>query len=422
MVLLSDGYDNKGCDPANPAKPSALDAVVALPAGLPVYSCAMGPSSDQALLEQIATATSGRYYFMPTIDDLFEIYNYIRGQVTGDSIIANEAAVASSSRVAAFVDALATEATFTVAWADVGLRYVPRPPKRSELTVQLRDPRGRLLNANSSFIRRTVGAGYVAFEVQEPAAGQWYIEVTTGGDSHVRYTAGAFVRSRLTLSAWVAPKAPKAGNPLTISAQVLDGTRVISGHRTSASISGPALGIDKLLDRYKSRLADIRVPKMDGDQLPPDVAKLNVLRSQLLQQGQPDIFARAKATTIGLKLPATRPPTGPIGRPVLVAAWSAVLAAEIELAREGEYERVGAAAAVPLAAGAVAGVGVPGGALGEREAGENDPSRAPAPAPTAVFTATQQKGSYNVVVTASGTSAASRTRFVRKQLVSAYLR
>jgi hypothetical protein len=56
---LSDGYDNKGCDQGNPAKPSTLDAAAALPAGLPIYTCAMGSASDQATLEQLAVLTDG---------------------------------------------------------------------------------------------------------------------------------------------------------------------------------------------------------------------------------------------------------------------------------------------------------------------------------------------------------------------------
>ena len=93
MALFSDGYDN--------GTPSALTAVEGLPSGLPIYTCAMGPLSDQGLMEQIATATGGRYYFMPTIDDLFEIHNYISGSLTGDSLVANDSAMASSSRVEA---------------------------------------------------------------------------------------------------------------------------------------------------------------------------------------------------------------------------------------------------------------------------------------------------------------------------------
>jgi hypothetical protein len=144
LVLLSDGYDNKGCDLANPAKPSALQAANALPADIRLFSCAMGAVSDQALLESLATATDGRYYFMPTIDDLFEIYNYIRGQVSGDSIAVNQSATASNSVMPAFVDATAELATFTAAWADTKIRAVPGAPRKpNEVSVRLRDPRRR---------------------------------------------------------------------------------------------------------------------------------------------------------------------------------------------------------------------------------------------------------------------------------------
>ena len=42
-----------------------------------------------ALLEQLASMTGGRYYFMPTIDDLFEIHNYISATLTGNSLVAD---------------------------------------------------------------------------------------------------------------------------------------------------------------------------------------------------------------------------------------------------------------------------------------------------------------------------------------------
>ena len=119
----------QGLRQGNPAKPWAVDAAAALPADLPIYSCAMGPASDQTLLAQLADDTDGRYYFMPTIDDLFEIYNYIRGQVTGDGVIVNESSTASVSQVSGWVDGCAESVLFTVAWHDTSLRYVPRDPK-----------------------------------------------------------------------------------------------------------------------------------------------------------------------------------------------------------------------------------------------------------------------------------------------------
>ncbi|MGH9153070.1 MAG: S8 family serine peptidase [Acidimicrobiales bacterium] len=200
LVLLSDGYDNKGCDQANPAKPSALDAAAALPADLPIYSCAMGPASDQALLDQLAADTDGRYYFMPTIDDLFEIYNYIRGQVTGDGIIVNESSMASRSVVSGLVDGCAESALFTVAWHDPALRYVARQPKGpDQLSVRLRSPGGRWLPHSATEYSRTVGRGYVSLALQDPQPGLWTVEVSTDRDRHTPYTVGGFVRSDIGL-------------------------------------------------------------------------------------------------------------------------------------------------------------------------------------------------------------------------------
>jgi subtilisin family serine protease len=291
IVMLSDGYDNKGCDAGNPAKPSALEAVAALPAGLPVHTCAMGPASDQALLEQIADASNGRYYYMPSIDDLFEIYNYIRGQVTGDGIIVNDSGMASSSSKAGFIDALATEATFTVAWADSKLRYVPGAPRRAtDVGVRLRDPKGKLLPSHDSALRRIVGRGYVAFRLSEPMAGRWQVEVSTAGDTHVRYTVGGFVRSPIRLALGFKPRIA-AGTALHLAAQVLHDRTPVSSFKALAQVRRPTLGIPGLLAKHRTKLRGLQPPALaGGDLLPLDVGKLLTLRAQLLDAGEPDLF------------------------------------------------------------------------------------------------------------------------------------
>ncbi len=379
MVLLSDGYDNKGCQPANPARPSALEAVATLPANLAVYTCAMGPSSDQVLLEQIADVTDGRYYFMPSIDDLFEIYNYIRGQVTGDSIVVNESAMASSSRVAAFVDALASQATFSVAWADPRLRFVPgEPRKENEVCVRLRDPRGRLLHPHSSHVRRIIGAGYVIFKLQEPLAGQWFVEVSTAGDTHVRYTVGGFVRSRLRLVVSRLPKVIVPGLPLTVAAQVFDGKQPIQGFRATSRVVAPALSLRGMLDKFRDQLTRIRPSSAAaGDGLPSDIGKLLALRNKLVKERQPDIFA-----------PAT----------------SSLTFQSVTL---GNLRNQGLGHLLPSDV-------VPAGLGG---ANANSPT-ALSGVLRGLFRNTRQQGSYNVEVTASGTSPVSDTRFIRKEMVS----
>jgi subtilisin family serine protease len=406
MVLLSDGFDNKGCDPGNAAKPSAMDAAGGLPAGMPVYTCAMGPASDQALLEQIADATDGRYYYMPTIDDLFEIYNYIRGQVTGDSLVVNESALASRSRVAAFVDALATEATFAVAWGDPTLRYVRGAPRTTrEISVRLRDPQGRLLHAGDSYVRRIVGDGYVVFKLREPMPGEWQVEVETARAEHTRYTVGGFVRSPLRLLVALRPVRIATGTPLQVSTRVFDGTRPLSGYRASVRVVRPGLGIPALLQKHRAQLRDIKAVRVPGgDALPPDLAKLTALRSKLLKEGKPDLFASAAGSVAlrpasaadlpridfpasfhRLSIPGT-PRAVPAGRPAeLVTAPTGVSGPIAAVARPGSPT---------LSAGGLVGQ----------------------------FRDTTEPGSYNVAVNVSGTSPASGARFVRKELVSVLIR
>ena len=208
-MLFSDGYDNKGCAPPGSTRPSALQAAQALPADVRLFSCAMGPASDQALLESLATATSGRYYFMPAIDELFEIYNYIRGQVSGTSIVVNQAGQASTSSVPAFIDAAARAATFTVAWTDAGLRAVPGDPQKPhEVGVRLVDPRGRTVPEHASFVRRHVADTFVVFRIEDPAPGRWHLQVKTHGADprHLhgrrvrRFAAAAGARRRIRVA------------------------------------------------------------------------------------------------------------------------------------------------------------------------------------------------------------------------------
>ncbi|MDP8957255.1 MAG: S8 family serine peptidase [Actinomycetota bacterium] len=400
IVLLSDGYDNKGFVAANP---SAMDVVATLPGNMPVYTCAMGPASDQSLLEQIATVTGGRYYFMPTIDDLFEIYNYIRGQVTGDGIIANESAVASRSRVAAFVDCGATTATFTVAWADPKLTFVPREPRRrNELGIRLRDPGGRLLHPHSSYVRRIDGKGYVVFQVQEPRPGQWFVEVATARAEHVRYTVGGFVRSSLRLVVSLRPAQVVPGAAMTIAAQVFDGRRRIGGFHASATIAGPSAGIPTLLKKHRAKLAKIRpIPASGGDRLPRDIGKLLAFQRRQLVDKKRDIFAQV-VSAVPLKDLAA-------GQLRHLDLDHLLREEGLSLTTTAPEQTIGSSMAEPPVSGALEAAGPPAATLS-------------ASAPTGVmsgkFAGTREPGTYNIVVSAVGSSPVSKCRFARRDLVS----
>lgn len=410
MVLLSDGYDNKGCDEGNPAKPWAVDAAAALPAGLPIYSCAMGPSSDQTLLAQLANDTDGRYYFMPTIDDLFEIYNYIRGQVTGDGVIVNESSMASVSQVSGGVDGCAESVLFTVAWHDPSLKYVSREPNgRNEISVRLRSPAGRWLPRSATEFVRTVGEGYVSFLIQEPQPGLWTVEVSTARAQHTPYTVGGFVRSSVGLRV-DAPTLVTVGQPIDIRARVTIGHSLLDGVKIRTRVSAPRASVDDYIRKYGSEISRIKVPSAlhaDGkpDKARLQLARLVLLRDKLKQETGEDILASVvhdvalgEATLKRNKLHGVEEALSQVGRSLV---------------------SVGAGGTALVNVGNVVGDGS-GGFVGHGTL--LDPRLVQRPRQAGLlsgrFSDTKVPGSYTVQVTAAGFSTSCKSRFVRHDLLS----
>jgi len=252
---------------------------LALPSNIPVHSCAMGPLSDQQLLEDLADTSGGRYYFMPTIFDLVEIYNFIRGTITGEGLAANESTFASFGSVKGCVESDAECATFTVGWFGSGLDYVGHDPRtRSEISVRLRAPNGKLIAADSSAVRRTVGDKHVALKVCEPAAGEWSIEVRTTRKEHTRFTAAIFVKSDLQVNLAIDAAKFLKGSPISFGVDVFKGAEPVTRVTTSASISRPQASTKDLLARFGNQLRQIDPDKAAlADGLSQDVAKLEAL-------------------------------------------------------------------------------------------------------------------------------------------------
>ena len=193
--------------------------------------------------------------------------------------------------------------------------------------------------------------------------GQWRIEVNTIERTHVRYTAGVFLRSPLRLVLAHAPRVIRAGDRLQLGAIMFDDRDPFANSAAQAIVSAPTLGLKKLIEKHRralDRLDPVKVP--DGDVLPVDIARLIGLERQ---DGMKDLFAR-KATR--LRLPRRRFPLRDaiLSRP------------DIKL----------------------------------------DPNE---PMLTATFGGAGEAGSYNVVVTVTGSSPRSGRRFVRKDLVSVYV-
>jgi Mg-chelatase subunit ChlD len=292
IVLLSDGFDNKGCQPQNAARPWAVDVAAGLPAGIDVYTCAMGPASDQAKLEQIAALTGGQYYFMPTIDDLHETYNYIRGNVSGDAVIVNATSSASSSNVPAYVDCGAEQVVFACQWHAPGMHWVGRAPKKpSEIFVYLVTPDGKAVPSKATWVNRRTGENYVIFTIDDPRPGRWRVAVETSGNTHTQYTVGGWLRSQLQLVVGVDRVGGGAGTMLAhigLQSQIGRALDV----RYTASISRPPATLAALLKKHKTLIDNATPdPKSVKDGIDDRLARAIAADQSLRATGKPSIFA-----------------------------------------------------------------------------------------------------------------------------------
>jgi hypothetical protein len=278
MVLLSDGYQNCGTAPLS-----------VLPSGYPIYACAMGPNSDQGLLQQIATGTQGQYYYAPYVVQMMQIYNQIRALNPLTQIVANNLSNITPQNyelIPATISSGNSEAQVAVVWTDPSFVYTSGPPSGNQLSITLVDPNLNIVTTPPW----QVGSGFVVFDLPNPLAGQWQVQVEYPGTSQpLPVTAGVFefqsnAASPLQLEVEV-PQTINAGEPLPFTAKVTDDGEPVSGLSVHAEIVQPKISIRNAINLYNDQLSAVEPAVTDiSNGIPDEVARLTALRLQRLPQ------------------------------------------------------------------------------------------------------------------------------------------
>lgn len=266
-VLWSDGEQNCGTNP------------LSLPTTYPVYTCAMGPGSGpgQGMLQQVATRTSGLYYYMPYPVNMMQIYNQMRAaqpRVTG---VVNFLSAMNATQQYQLIPATFSSASqlqqVGVVWSDPSYVYSNNSsPSGNQLYIVLYDPNGNVYSATPAVI----GAGYVVFNVANPQTGTWNVYLQYAGSSPLTTTSGVFeypvnasdaIRLQVT-----APQSVRAGEKLHVAAAVRDGEEPVHVDSVQAEIVSPAISFKHALKKYASELESVRLPSQlqDGEENTPE--------------------------------------------------------------------------------------------------------------------------------------------------------
>jgi len=228
MVLLSDGYEN--------TSPMVADILPTIPENTDIYTIALGPDSDQELLNDIANETGGFYSYSPGSSDLQAIYNAIRANVTGEQVIASASGLVNQGQTvseAVQIDGSVSKAKFSVTWAG------------SDVDLALTDPNGQIIDPqaaeNDPNISFTSGDTYEYFNVQSPAQGEWQMNITgvdipAGGEQYNTSVSGS---ATLKMEIYFDKPEYVANEPIIISAEIKETSTPITGANVSAEVTAP---------------------------------------------------------------------------------------------------------------------------------------------------------------------------------------
>lgn len=275
VVLLSDGYQNRA--------PWVADVLAGWPATTPAYTIALGPASDQALLESIALATGGRYAYAPDALGLLEVYNYVRADATGESIVLEDTRTLPpidgfEQSWFADVDPDAAAATFVLTWD------TPQVEPRFTLTP----PAGPVMD--TSRVRRRDTRGMRLLTLRRPQPGRWKLTVERKpGGPAVRVNVCVFLRSPLRLRLEHLHRPALRGRPLQVAAFVRWRQTPIALTKVGGSVAAPLLDPASLLAKWVGAKPTITKPwQRNPDAHAKPLLQALAIRERMLRDGAPD--------------------------------------------------------------------------------------------------------------------------------------
>lgn len=269
ILLVSDGYDNRA--------PSALSTLATWPADLRVFTVALGPSADIALLQQIATQTGGVFQASPTALDLQLVYNQMRADISDEGLLLNVANASGRQDGGYDADVEPAADWLTITVSTLG---------RKAPAFSVHSPSGRAVRADDFAVHSSRGDGYAVVRIARPAPGRWKVRMGPRASAHV---VAAFVTSPLHLrillpKRWKAGAEAKPAVQLSFEGKRLAPPRLQLQARTVANFALPRDG----LRAAGARAADDGVDKSTRARVEAHAARLR----QRLDRGERPTEAR----------------------------------------------------------------------------------------------------------------------------------
>jgi hypothetical protein len=234
IILLTDGHEN-----TSPMVATVLPAIAATKTV--VHTVALGSSSDQDLLLDIAAQTGGTYNVAPTSSQLQGIYNTIAAAVSGQQTLlalTGSVQAGATDQKSVVVDSTIGEATFSISWAN----------SASTIDLTLEDPNGNAINptvaTSNPNITYVPGSTYAYYRIKSPTlvSGVWKLMITGGTipslvnginastavENYSALVTGQVIGAAVTLNLYLDKLAYDVNKPIKVSATLSDDQPITS--------------------------------------------------------------------------------------------------------------------------------------------------------------------------------------------------
>ena len=265
ILLVADGYEN--------TPPTVATVLPLVPAGVAIHTIALGSSSDQELLQNIAVSTGGSYFFSPDELGLFRIYNIAHG-VTADADMLIEETVLSDETD----DGSSDFCRQLLVEEDADFLDVSVAVRQKHIMIEATLKSISSPSAYLSRVARKRGPGYLLLHLKRPPAGIYELRVSVQSPMAVPCCIAAFVRSSVRLHVGRLEGSVAGGPPIDLSVAVLERGKVLPQLVVSGTALSPptwvagehVLGATQDPIRYRTDLvysperALIRAPTAEG--------------------------------------------------------------------------------------------------------------------------------------------------------------
>lgn len=211
--------------------------------GPTIHTIALGTSTDQGLLSEIAELTNGIYLFVSSPDDLPQVFIEILSRVSSEQVLLTfEGSINAQSSI---------EHSFSIG-SDIQTIKITTLYQDAQLDISTLGPQGIVYNSDNLIgpVKYTEGNGYTSYTVYELQPGEWRALIENNGSQLSPYSVVVTAETSLTLDVSFSQDTYSLGENIFVVAELLEDNAPVLGATVTADVTTPATAINSALTLY----------------------------------------------------------------------------------------------------------------------------------------------------------------------------